>query len=370
MGAEVRGEDVLKVLADANERAKEHGEELVAELPEWAARVRQLLEPGVPKTFVPVAAITLVARVLYPADVVDVRETKKSSSDTGYSASAIATKLAAFAANQRIDLRSVSQNPFNGQPFTHRLRIERDMREHPKATPVWRRTYDEFILPVNEMSPAEAAKVLALFFHLARRVDVERTKVSVRVGGKATLDRAVGAIAQFVDTHKDNGKVGQAFVAAVLDLLYGPESVDLGHTQDPSFGKPGDVRVDDEDGTWLFSEVKQQAITHGAVDSFVNTVRDHGGERAAYFALINATYADYVRRDQAVRDADAKGVGLRILESPTEAMDWLLPVVPGSYATVTARLLERLSARLQDAHCPPATLAAFDDLIRGFADIA
>jgi len=115
-------------------------------------------------------------------------------------------------------------------------------------------------------------------------------------GGKHALAKIVRATAEFVIKYSDNGRVGQAFVASVLDVVYGPSRVVLGNTADPDASVPGDVQVEDDTGIWLWTEVKQKSVTTGDVEQFVGKVREVGGERILYCALGNERYPHNIDR--------------------------------------------------------------------------
>ena len=371
MGVALKRQEIQRVLANANEEARREGGDFVADpsLQRWVTAVRDLQTEGIPRTYLAIAAVLLVARSLFEASELAVLDIKNSTSERGYAAASIGSTLSAFAKGQRIDLRATSSQPLNNQPFTYKFRIAADMAVQDKHQGSWDLFYG-IAEDVDRLSSDEAARVLALLFHLCRRVDAPTISVSIDSGGKATLDAIAADVALFVAERSDNGKVGQAFVAAVFDLLYTPDSVVLGDTQNPSLAVPGDVQVTGDAGTWLHAEAKQKVVVRGDVDGFVNQVHHVGGERAVYFAMANHDYPDHVSPATVERNAGGRGVGLRFVDSPQAALDWLLPLCPGSCAQVGARLLERLHARMVQSHCPTATLTALTDLASRYAAVA
>jgi hypothetical protein len=371
MGVTLQGESIMRVLANANEDAKRYGEELAAagDLEEWRAALQILRADPTPKTYLALTAVLLTARAMYPSEKLDVLAIKAGKDPRGYSASSIGTKLASFAKEQGIDLRANSSSPLNNQPFTFKERILEDMGVQPKFEIAWRSFY-YLAQKINDASPADAARVLSLLFHMCRRVDAASVSVKVRQGGKASLDKVAAAVAQFTSAHVDGGKVGQAFVAGVLDLLYGAEQVILGDTQDPDASTPGDVQVKDSTGVWLWAEAKQKVIGTGDITGFLRQVRKAGGERVVYFALVNSGYSGQIKPEGIEKEAESLGVGVKVVESAEQALDWFLPMAPGSYATVASALLERTRARLVQSQVKPSILAAFDDLARKYAELA
>lgn len=372
MGLKLSGEEILRALSTANEAAKREtpspAEAAAAEA--WAARIASLQQEDSPKTYLAVLGVLLTARSLHGPDQLDVRHIQAGTSPKGYAAASIGGKLAAFAKEQRIDLRATSSQPMNNQPFTFKDRITDDMGAQAKHSAAWH-NFLGIVNEVNAMSPAEASAVLGLLFRMARKIDqASGIRVHIARPGKATLDKVASAVAQFVAERSDNGKVGQSFVAAVLDLIYGPDNVVLGDTQDPDATTPGDVQVRDAQGVWLWAEAKQKVILTGDVTGFLRKVHDAGGERVAYFALTNSNYSGHIQPAGIEREAERLGIGIRLLDSPEATLDWLLPLAPGSYAAVAANLLDRMHQRMAESRCPSATTALFESLATRFGEIA
>jgi hypothetical protein len=164
--------------------------------------------------------------------------------------------------------------------------------------------------------------------------------------GKPALDAVCDAVAEFVAANSDGGKVGQAFAAAVMDLVYSPEVVILGDTQDPDATTPGDVQVADGHGIWLWTEVKQKVVMTGDVKGFMRKVHDAGGERVVYFALVNSAYSGNIQPRLIESEARRLGMGVSVLESPSDALEHFVPLASGTYAGVSGKLLERTHARM------------------------
>jgi hypothetical protein len=371
VGIVIRRQDVLRTLGAANELAKFHGDELEAraDLASWSERILILQDDKCPKTYLAVLSVLLAARTMHGPDVLNVLDIKAKSSDLGYSASSVAGLVAGFAKEQRIDLRATSTQPMNNQPFTFKAHITQDMQVQAKFESQWDAFYGMATI-VNEMSSAEAADTLALLFHQCRKTDAPTIQVQLRVQGITSLDRVQAAVAGFVNQFSDNGKVGQAFVAALYDLVYSADQVVLGATQDPDAITPGDVQVGSGDTkAWLWVEAKQKAIVTGDITSFFSKVHAAGGERVAYFALVNHGYSGNLQIRTIKREARRLGIGFEVIDSPWDALNWLLPLAPGRYEDVAARLLERLHARLVQSGASALCLAALTELASDLADV-
>lgn len=372
MGVELRGERILKVLANANETAKTDGERLRGEAREHLRFTREsvafLQGHDVPRTYLAVTAIMLTARAMHGPDELDVLATQAKEDPRGYAASSIGSKIAAFAKEQGINLRATSTQPMNNQPFTFKGRLSAETKVNDRFVLQWKKFIKvaEFI---NTMSPDQAKESLALLFHLSRRSDVAAVTVKVKGGGKAVLSRVSDAVALFVVNNSDNGKVGQAFAAALLDVTYGFERVVLGDTQDPDATTPGDVQVGGETGVWLWTEAKQKVVQTGDITGFLAKVRKVGGERVVYFALTNSGYSGYIKSDAVSKEADRLGVEVTVVESPREAIDLYAAVAPGTFANVASGLLERFRARMVESGCADDVITKFDEMATNYADL-
>lgn len=370
MGVQLNGEAISRTLGNANETAKHMGAELASEpdLARWREHVAFLREPGTPKTYLAVTATLLTARSMFDASSLDVRAIKAGKHPLGYSASSVAGRLASFAKEQRIDLRATSTQPMNNQPFTFKDYLSPDISVQEKFQGQWRR-FNQVVDEIGELTSGQARRVLALVFHLARRVDAPTISVRVDRDGKESLDAVCDALAAFVDTHSDGGRVGQAFAAAVLDLVYSPDAVVLGDTQDPDATVPGDVQVEDEAGTWLWTEVKQKVVTTGDVQGFIRKVHAAGGERVVYAALVNSGYSGNIQRKPVESEARRLGMGVEVIDSPRRLLDQFVPLAAGSYRLVAGRLLERAHARMAQAGCAAEVLEEFTSVASGVGDV-
>ncbi len=369
MGVALGGEKIRLTLAQADQKAKNLGLDLQAGPvgERWNQHVQTLRAPSVPTTYTAVLAVTLVARAIHDSSVLSVRDIQKKTGEKGYSASSIGSELARFAKTHNIDLRATSQQPLNNQPFTYKERIlssPSEMNVADRARSAWA-AFNRAIDQVESATPSEAADALALLFHLSRKSTWESRPVGAVLAAESLEE--VGAlldgIAGFVDTHSDNGKTGQAFAAAVLDILYGSASVRLGKINDPDASTVGDVHVLNEDSIWLWTEVKQKVITAGDVNSFVGKVAEHGGSRAIFCAFLNNSYPDHVQRNKVNAFAHKKGVMLDYFDMSADFVNRYFRLAPGSTSEAAARLVVAMISRMSEALCPQTTLDAFEGMI-------
>ena len=369
MGVSLSGERIRLTLGQADTTARRLGDVLVnTESGErWASLINRLRFESVPKTYVAVLAVTLTARAMFEQDALCVRDIKANVSGRGYSAPSIGSALAAFAKTHGIDLRARSSQPLNNQPFTFKDRILRnpdDMIVANQHHEAWR-TFNQAIDRVESTTSEDAALGLAVLFHLCRR-EAHGGPDSARFAAPEEvqeLDRLEQRIRVFVDEHPDGGRTGQAFTAAILDLLYGPDNVRLGHVNDPDAASVGDVHVGSDEDKWLWAEVKQRVITTGDVAEFADRVAAEGGGRAIYCAFANAPYPDHVSRRRIDEASMAAGVRFEYFDSTEGFMARFFGVAPGSPRERMERLLQSLDCRLKAADCPDVTQESFRRLL-------
>lgn len=290
----------------------------------WLDILDSLSGESCPRTYLAVFGVLVVARSLQPKEILNVRDIKTGSSEKGYSAASIGSTLARFAKAHDIDLRAGSSQPMNNQPFTFEDFILDDMGVRANARLHW----SNFIKAVNEIDNAssENAQELLVLLFSVRRKQLKPTAVA----HAATLDLAqindfISAIESFVGSNSDAGKVGQAFVSALLSLQYGEENVLQGDSQDPDASLVGDVHVCSESVITLYSEVKQKVIGTGEVKGFIQAVHQSGGRKIMYFALSNSAYAGHLDEKQISREVEKSNATFLIFTSAKQSVEHFLP---------------------------------------------
>jgi len=358
-GVTLSEEEIRGALSSADLLARTIGEELRARYPKWVEDIAYLSGRDCPKTYLPVAAILLTARSMRGHEELDVLDIQQQTSAVGYSASSIGRLVIPFATEQGIDLRSKSSQVLNNQPFTFKKRITPGMTDRK---PVQFARFYEVATSVNELTREEAQEILALLFHLNRAKPIETAVFEVSQMGWDEAMSYFAAWEGFTDGNSDNGKVGLAFTASVLELLYGESTVVMGKNWDPDVTTPGDVQVVDDSGPWLWTEVKQKVITTGDVQAFVGKVLAVGGSRILYCALANANYRNNLDHVKLRKLATKESLELTIVESPGELTNLLVLRSPGQPGELVARMAEVLTRRLVEADVAPDILEKFKDL--------
>lgn len=342
-GVTLSGDEIMRALSRADSHSREAGVSLEVTHHEWAERIRVLREKPCPRTYLPVLCVLLVARSLRSSEELDVLAIQRQAGPRGYAAASIGSQLIPFAAEHGIDLRARSSQVMNNQPFTFKRWIVADMTTKPYFD-----RFFEFATAVQPLGSEEAAEILALAFHLSA-LETEPIIPVVIEGDLGRFSEIIELTASFVRSHSENGKVGQAFVAATLDVAHGEPKVVMGAVSDPDASIPGDVHVVDESGVWLFCEVKQKAVTTGDVKTFLEKVDLRQGERILYAALANERYPRNIDEGQVARAPQSKRIETTVVNSPGDLLHVVLSRAPGSFASLASRLTTAFVRRMTEA---------------------
>jgi hypothetical protein len=358
-GVTLTEEQIRGALSRSDMMARTAGNEFVSKYPDWCDRIEYLSSADCPVTYLPVLAILLTARSMKDSSELDVLDIQQQTGPRGYAASSIGRILIPFATEQGVDLRSRSSQVLNNQPFTFEPRITPGMT---KRKPEQFAQFYESARAANDLTSEEAAEILAIIFHVRRVTATERPRYEAPEISWEDVLRCFREWARFVDEHSDNGKVGVAFVASMLGLLYGDSDVMMGHNSDPDASTPGDVQVVQNLEPWVWSEVKQKPVTTGDIQTFIEKVRAAGGIRILYCALANGKYPKNLDQDRLIKEARSKSIGLVIVESPAELIDLLLHLAPGAPGRIVATMAEFMSARLIEAGASPDVVSSLEAL--------
>lgn len=357
-------DDIKLALSRADQIASLHGEELLATYEDWPPVLEFLASEECPKTYLPVLTVMLVARSLRDKEHLDVLAIQKKASDRGYASASIARELIPFATQAGIDFRTTSTQVMNNQPFTFKERVLPDMAG-ARVRPAYAKFY-KAALRVQQMRSDEAGGLLSLVFFLRRVTTESQPDVIYVDGGRGALLTVVDEMSAFVRGNSEGGKVGQAFAAAVLDLLFPQATVRMGKVNDPSASIPGDVQVGDGQRLWLWSEIKQKPVVTADAQTFLKRVSDAGGDRAWYLALANRPYPHNLDVRKLKRMADNCRTEWSVYQDPMEVLTDVLPKVSGTADDVTAALILRFARRLHESGVSTALQGRWGELADTF----
>ena len=233
-----------------------------------------------------------------------------------------------------------------------------------RARDAWK-TFIKAVDAVDAATPSDAADALTLMFHLSRRQQWAASQVGAVLAAENlfAIDDLLEALSDFVSKHPDNGRTGQAFVAAVLELVYGADQILLGKVNDPDASTVGDVHAARDGDIWLWAEVKQKVVTSGEVTGFVSKVAQQGGSRAIFRAFLNHTYPDYVQQQKALDAARKKCVMMTFFDNPYSFLTSCFRVALVSSSEAASRFIGAMENRVAEAGCLQSTIDALKVLI-------
>jgi hypothetical protein len=236
-----------------------------AALPEeWIERTDRVVASG-NKTFTPALGTALLAKATDRH--IDAFSLREDGSHKSYSARSLAKDvLVPCCKVADIDIRTTGAEPLNNQPFLRatRIGVEMNVRRGTEADLAY---LCECLERADFLENDAALAALAAFLRARIRASGELEEVGIE-GRPLAMARLVEATSAFVDAHSEGGKVGQAIVAAVLDLVH--DDVRTRKVNNPSRGWTGDVGAFVDQRISLSVEVKQRPFTESEVLQFID----------------------------------------------------------------------------------------------------
>lgn len=227
-----------------------------------------------------------------------------------------------------LDLRRLKGVPFNNSPYSGKKVIALSWNNVKTTLRPQFERLNEILHHVNSLDSGGVKSALRAFLsQVPNAVGAGDLNAEIVEGG-IDLRELFPSVERFLLDNSENGRRGQALVAACFALVHGkmhvetPESVN-----DPSRNTAGDVRVlDRESRKGHYSEAKQRLIQAKDLSSFAEEVRgvDEVGT-ASYAALVNDS--DRVRAAGSrislpgwKEILDNQGVLMAIWESPANIL--------------------------------------------------
>ncbi|HEV3166806.1 MAG TPA: restriction endonuclease, SacI family [Isosphaeraceae bacterium] len=251
-----------------------------AEVPlEWMEHTR-VIGQSPAKTYIAVLATAMLAKATDPR--VDPLSLKTRDYPNAYLARSLCKDvLVPAAVRASVSLGTTGAEPFNNQPFFRHERIGREMVVRES----FRWHLDYLVGCLERLIPLDAAASRAALAAFIRVRVVEKPTdllmgAEARVIGLPTLTEVV---AGFVTRDPEEGRRGQALVAACLDLVF--DDVRTSRVNDPSRHWPGDVAVSSDGKITLTAEVKQRPATETEILQFAARLSAKGIARGLVAAL-------------------------------------------------------------------------------------
>ena len=244
-----------------------------AELPEeWIERTDRVAASA-SMTLTPALGTALLAKA---ADRhIDAFSLREGSGHKSYSARSVAKIVFVPCCKVAgIDIRTTGAEPLNNQPFLRAPRISVEMKVR-RGTEADLAYLCECLELADFLENESALEALAAF--LRSRIKATGDLEEVGIDGRPlAMARLIESTSSFVEANSEGGKVGQAIVAAILDLVF--TDVRTRKINDPSRNWVGDVGAFVGGKVSLSVEVKQRPFTESEVLQFVDRL---GAERVS-----------------------------------------------------------------------------------------
>ncbi|MCF8526878.1 MAG: restriction endonuclease, SacI family [Candidatus Nanopelagicales bacterium] len=169
-------------------------------------------------------------------------------------------------------------------------------------------------------------------------------------------------VENFLIADTENGRRGQAFVAACLSLVHGDDVETPVSINDPSRKTPGDVWLVN-DTSRLVAEAKQKTVRSSDVRSFAKEVGDRLPDGvAAYAALVNADSKKPLGSEwRAI--SETQGVLTAVYDSPAELLRDAVIWSGMAFTPAVTRLCGLMRRQLIHLAVAPSTLGAWDEAL-------
>jgi hypothetical protein len=240
----------------------------------WLDRASKVSESP-SRTFIAMLGTALLAKATDPR--VDPFALKTRAFPTAYSARALCKDvLVPCAVEAGVHIGTTGREPLNNQPFFRHECVGPEMRVRPSVRPHLNYLC-ECLAAMEKLDRPQALKALAAFLRV-RLQQGPATAAPLRVERTLGVAELIAAVSRFISEDPENGKRGQALVAAALDLVF--QDVRTTRVYDPSRHWPGDVVVFEDSAMTLSVEVKQRPATVTEIIQFAARCAEMGVHRA------------------------------------------------------------------------------------------
>lgn len=229
----------------------------------WLKRARDVSHTNY-KAFTPMLGTALLAKATNKQ--IDALSLKERLGFKGYNARSIAERvLWPHCVEEGIDLRSTGANPLNSSTFLRREQISRDIEARSDQD---RQDVDVLCdtLEAVDFLDTWDERLQALAAFLRVRIQETNEPQAIDLGQHALPARQLAHVADdFINSDTEDGRRGQALLAATLDLVF-PIVLGAG-INDPDRHFPGDVgALTTDEQIILAAEAKQKTRqrAHGA----------------------------------------------------------------------------------------------------------
>lgn len=244
----------------------------------WEQRVARIAEcPS--KSYVAALGTALLAKAA--DERVDALSVKAKAGANAYSMRGVVKVLVEKAPLYGYHLGRKGPEPLNNQPWFHSDRVDRAVGVAKNAQP-YHRDLVRYLTELNQGTAEDAAVGLVAFIRLRQKAEAdEKQELSqLQITVETQLGDLLDVLPLFINEDPENGRRGQALVAALFDLAF--EDVRL-----PSIHNPTglDVTVWSGGKLVLGAEVKQKPVVEASVLHLAQEAQARGVDKAIFVAL-------------------------------------------------------------------------------------
>jgi len=325
----------------------------------WERRVVEIAEcPS--QSYVAALGTALLAKAA--DERVDALTVKAKVGPNAYSMRGVVKVLVERASLYGYHLGRKGPEPLNNQPWFHSDRIDRAVGVAKSAQPYHRKLV-RWLTELNQGSSADAMSGLVAFIRLRQKAEAAESQAlgALQVVVKAPISDLLEVLQLFINEDTENGRRGQALVAALFELVY--DEVRL-----PSVHNPTglDVTVWRGGKLVLGVEVKQKVVTEAAVLHLGEEAALRGIDKALFVAL--APQQRRLDREGVLREAlEYHGVLLSIYEGVVELVTGAVLASPLAADAFAEQLPNAYLRRMREHQVSVAGQQYWGDLCNGLS---
>jgi hypothetical protein len=323
----------------------------------WIERATKVSESP-SKTFIAMLGTALLAKATNSK--IDPFALKVRDFPTAYSARSLCKDvLVPCSVEAGVHIGTTGREPLNNQPFFRHERVDPDMKVRPYVRPHLDYLC-QCLASLKKLNEAQAVEALAAFLRVRIQEGPQSNKTMI-VEQALSVPELITKTARFISSDPENGKRGQALVAAALDLVF--PDVRTTRVYDPSRHWPGDVVAYGDDTVFLSVEVKQRPATETEILQFVERCAQMGVQRSV--AVLLDPDQPLLHVDELSDMAwQRHGVHLSVLMGAIELLYDALTWTAKSLAAALTELPQLMATRLQAVEASAEGQAAWAALFK------
>jgi hypothetical protein len=331
----------------------------------WKQRTEHIGESP-SQTMVAFLGNALLARATL-GERIDPRSIKARSGERGYSTRGTVSVLVAGKRDFGYGLGVEKAEPLNNQPFFHSNRIDEIALEEVKSgARDYLRSLKSYLRNIDSLSKEDAEKALAAFIVVRRRVSEEKRRQAAAEleEDSISLPRLARAAASFVTDRPEQGRRGQALVAASLDCVL--PRVELGAIHDPDAFDIIAFRNKDDEVPSPVVQVKQKVVGEDTAVELAEAAFATGSSTALLVAIASGQAP--LDGQVIANRVDSLGVIVLAVTSVAQLLTALAVFSSRAPQEIASKLPEAFESRLREIGCKEDAIVEWRELVIELAE--